>query len=263
MKLKKKYRIIERPAYFRKDLTLENQYSYYLYNSKSFFIKYYAYLPLVYSLKNVLFSEHSRILDIGCADGPFLPTLNYYARSIVANDINEEYIMESKNLIDNKLKKSKKINLACSDGQALPFRESKFDLIFCLEVLEHVKNPDRFIKEIFRVLRKHGTLICTLPVEIGFSLLIRTFIGKIVNFKRPDYSLKQLIQNVLLKRPEARPEYIGHREYGGETGHKNFDWRVIKQKIKLYFKIVGIKFIPINFLKDINPIVLIKAIKNN
>ena len=130
MKLAEKYRIIRVPADDSNDESLKDQYSCYLYNSKSFLIRYYAYLPFVFSLKYIRFSEHSRILDIGCADGPFLPTLNHYARSIVANDINEEFIRESKNLIDNKLKDVKKINLACSDGQALPFRDNKFDLVF-------------------------------------------------------------------------------------------------------------------------------------
>lgn len=261
MKLQEKYRIIKVPADVSNDKSLKDQYSCYLYNSKSFLIRYYAYLPFVYSLKYIRFSKHSRILDIGCADGPFLPTLNQYARSIVANDINEEFIIESKKLVINK--NLKKINLACSDGQALPFRDSKFDIVFCLEVLEHVKNPNQFIKEVFRVLRSNGILICTLPVEIGISLLIRTLIGKLVNFKRPKYSLKELIRIVILKRPKIRPEYIGYKEYARETGHKNFDWRVIKQKIGLRFKILRTKFVPINLLKDINPIVLIKAIKNN
>ncbi|MFX0082911.1 MAG: class I SAM-dependent methyltransferase [Candidatus Hodarchaeota archaeon] len=263
MKLREKYRIIRVPADGSNDESLKDQYSCYLYNSKSFLIRYYAYLPFVFSLKYIRFSEHSRVLDIGCADGPFLPTLNQYARSIVANDINEEFIRESKNLVDNKLKNVKKINLACSDGQALPFRDNKFDLVFCLEVLEHVKNPDQFINEVFRVLRRNGILICTLPVEIGISLLIRTMIGKMVNFKRPKYGLKELIRIIILKRPKIRPEYIGHKEYARETGHKNFDWRVIKRKIGLRFKIIRTRFVPINFLKDINPIVLIKAIKNS
>jgi 2-polyprenyl-3-methyl-5-hydroxy-6-metoxy-1,4-benzoquinol methylase len=263
MKTQEKYRIIRVPAEDNNDESSKDQYSCYLYNSKSFLIRYYAYLPFIFSLKYIKFSEHSRILDIGCADGPFLPTLNYYARSIVANDINEEFIKESKNLVDNKLKNVKKINLACSDGQALPFRDNKFDLVFCLEVLEHVKNPDQFINEVFRVLRRNGVLICTLPVEIGISLLIRTLIGKMVNFKRPKYSLKELIRIVIFKRPKIRPEYIGHKEYSRETGHKNFDWRVIKQKISLRFKIIRTRYVPINPLKDINPIVLIKAIKNS
>ncbi len=253
MKLKSKYRIIKRPNLFSNNLPVEKRYSLHLYSSKSIFIRYYAYLPFVYSLKHIKFSESSRILDIGCADGPFLPTLSYYARSTVATDIDGDRVREAKNLIDYRLKKSKRLNLLCSDGHVLPFKDNKFDIIFCLEVMEHVMNPDQVLRELLRVLKKNGMLICTIPIEIGLSLLIRNIIGKIAHFQRPEYNLKQMIQRVFLKK--------GTREYKGEIGHKNFDWRVIKHNIKLHFKILKIKFIPINFLKDINPIVLIKAVK--
>jgi 2-polyprenyl-3-methyl-5-hydroxy-6-metoxy-1,4-benzoquinol methylase len=253
MNLRSKYRIIERPKFVKKNSTIEKRFTQHLYDSKSFLIRYYAYLPFIHSLKYITFSEYSRILDIGCSDGPFLPTLNYYAKSILANDILENRVREAKNLIDFNLNKSKKINLMCSDGQYLPFKDNNFDLIFCLEVLEHIVRPDQFIRELLRVLKKNGTLICTLPIESGLSLLIRNFIGKIAHFTRPNYTLKQYLQRVLLKK--------GGREYKGEIGHKNFDWREIKKNLKLHFKILKMKFIPINFLKDINPIVLIKAVK--
>ena len=253
MNIKSKYRIIERPIFFDKNLSVEKRYSLHLYGSKSFFIRYYAYLPFIYSLKYITFSENSRILDIGCADGPFLPTLNYYAKSIIANDIISDRVREAKNLVDYKLNKTKKINLICSDGQNLPFKENNFDIVFCLEVLEHIIRPDQFLRELLRVLKKNGTLICTLPIEIGLSLLIRNLIGKISHFQRPTYNLKQYFQRIFLKK--------GDREYLGEIGHKNFDWRVIKKNLNLHFKILKRKFIPINFLRDINPIVLIKAVK--
>ena len=253
MNLKSKYRIIERPKFVKRNSTIEKRYTQHLYGSKSFLIKYYAFLPLIHSLKHITFSDNSRILDIGCSDGPFLPTLNYYAKSIIANDILENRVREAKNLVDFNLNESKKISLICSDGQYLPFKENNFDIIFCLEVLEHIVKPDQFLRELLRVLKKNGTLICTLPIEIGLSLLIRNLIGKISHFQRPTYNLKQYFQRIFLKK--------GDREYLGEIGHKNFDWRVIKKNLNLHFKILKRKFIPINFLRDINPIVLIKAVK--
>ena len=100
MNLKSKYRIIERPKFVKKNSDIEKRYTQHLYGSKSFLIKYYAFLPLIHSLKHITFSDNSRILDIGCSDGPFLPTLNYYAKSIIANDILENRVREAKNLIE-------------------------------------------------------------------------------------------------------------------------------------------------------------------
>ena len=231
---------------------VESKSSYHFYNSKSFFIRYYAYLPFIYSLKKAEFNDSSQILDIGCSDGPFLPTLNYYAKKIIAIDISEELIEKSKKLTDTMLSNSKKINLMASDGLALPFRDECFNIVFCLEVLEHVKNPGKVIEEVFRILRKSGVFICTIPVEIGPSLLIREIIGKITKFNRPHYSKKELIRNTLFKKPGRRTS---------EMSHKNFDWRLIKKEMKRVFKKIKIEFIPIKILKDFNPLVLIKSIK--
>jgi len=230
----------------------ETKSSYSLYHSNSFIIRYYAYLPFIFSLKKVDFNKHLQVLDMGCSDGPFLPTLNMYAKKIIAMDIDIDLVRKSKNLIKNKLSNSNKINLMTSDGLKLPFRNEHFDLIFCLEVLEHVKNSRKVIEEIYRILKKNGELICTIPVEIGPSLFIREVLGKIIKFNRPYYTAKELIQNAFLKKPAPRTL---------EMGHKNFDWRLIKNEVKQVFGKIKAEFIPIKILRDFNPIFLIKAIK--
>ena len=139
-----------------------------------------------------------------------------------------------------------------SDGLALPFRNESFNTIFCLEVLEHVKEPSIAIEEIFRILKKKGSFIGTIPVEIGPSLLVREIIGRITKFHRPPYTKKELIQSALLKKPGPRTL---------ENPHKNFDWRIVIKEIKRLINRIELEFIPINLLRDFNPIVLIKAIK--
>jgi ubiquinone/menaquinone biosynthesis C-methylase UbiE len=261
MKSKKKPRIIKRPAYISNALPKEHQYSNYLYNSESSLIRLYAYLPLIFTIRNLNSLKNDCVLDLGCADGPFLPTLNYNVKTTIALDINNDYLKESKNLIDNRLSNFKKISLICSDGQNLPFKDSLFDKIFALEVLEHLMTPKKAVEEIHRVLKKDGIFICSLPIEVGFPLLFRNLIGKIFKYERPRYSLKQLLRNIFLKNPQERPEYKGYREYMGEKGHKNFNWRKIQYEIKKSFTSVKIKYFPISFLKGVNPFILIKANK--
>jgi len=256
-----KPKIIKRPAYYSSFSTLENQYSFYLYNSESFFIRLYAYLPFIFSLNKLKLSKNNRFLDLGCADGPLLPTLHYNTKCSIAVDINKDHIRESQYLIKYKLNNSKNIYVLQSDGHNLPFRDNFFDFIFGFEVLEHVRHPNSVIDEIFRVLKNGGIFICTLPVELGPSLLIRTLLGKILQYKRPSYNLKQLLNSIFLKRLGERPKYIGYKENIGELGHINFDWRILFRDIKKSFKYVRKKYLPINFLKGFNPIVLIKAIK--
>ncbi len=261
MEFKNRKRVIKRPAYDSNRTCLNNQYSNYLYNSKSAFIRLYAYLPFIFALKTINKLNDLCVLDIGCADGPFLPTLNYNINKIFAVDINNNYLIESKSLIKNNLRNSRRINLFCLDAHNFPFIDSKFDLIFCLEVLEHVKDPIIMIKEIFRILKKNGMVICTLPIEIGIPLLIRNLVGKIFKYNRPRYTTKEFLRNIFLKKTGVRPEYIGFKEFMGDLGHKNFDWRFIEKNLRKYFKKVEIKYFPIKILRGLNPFVLIKAIK--
>jgi SAM-dependent methyltransferase len=48
-------------------------------------------------------------------------------------------------------------------GEALPFIDESFDSVFSLAVLEHVKDPFQCAKEIVRVLKRGGELMCCVP----------------------------------------------------------------------------------------------------
>ncbi len=55
-----------------------------------------------------------------------------------------------------------KVDIRC-DGQNLPFRDNLFDTIICIDVIEHVPNPQQMIKELVRVLKPGGILILSTP----------------------------------------------------------------------------------------------------
>ena len=46
----------------------------------------------------------------------------------------------------------------------LPFRNNQYDLIFCNHVLEHIPNDLKAMTELYRVLKKGGTLIAQVPI---------------------------------------------------------------------------------------------------
>jgi ubiquinone/menaquinone biosynthesis C-methylase UbiE len=50
-----------------------------------------------------------------------------------------------------------------SQGENLPFKSEIFDLVYSNQVIEHVKDPEKCISEIFRVLKKDGILYIRAP----------------------------------------------------------------------------------------------------
>jgi len=60
-------------------------------------------------------------------------------------------------------------------GEALPYKDASFDVVFCCDVLEHVRDLPKVISEISRVLKPGAAFV--------FDTLNRTFISKLVAIK--------------------------------------------------------------------------------
>lgn len=105
-----------------------------------------------------------KILDAGCGYGELLveiakscPDSHLYGVDLV--DIRIKEVSE----------KSGKIAIKKGDIQEkIPFEDNYFDLVFCTETLEHLKNPDHCLQEIIRVLKKTGFMVLTVPNGTGF-----------------------------------------------------------------------------------------------
>jgi SAM-dependent methyltransferase len=54
------------------------------------------------------------------------------------------------------------------DIQHLSFADAQFDLMICLEVLEHVRDPFAASREMVRVLKNNGKLLLTVPFIAGY-----------------------------------------------------------------------------------------------
>jgi len=107
-----------------------------------------------------LFMTHVRssdeCLDVGCGDGGTSGVwLSEHADSYVGVDIAESAL---------RLARERGLDVRpISDGSDLPFPDGSFDFAVCVEVLEHLFEPQAILAEIRRVLRRNGRLIVTVP----------------------------------------------------------------------------------------------------
>jgi len=93
------------------------------------------------------------ILDLGCGMGGLATALALAGAEVQATDFNEQYCNITRLRGMRYDLNLSPINAA---GEALPFRDGSFDAILCLDVLEHVRDPEVLLAEISRCLKPGG-----------------------------------------------------------------------------------------------------------
>jgi len=91
-------------------------------------------------------------LDVGSGDCPWR---GWLSSSVTYTGIDVE------NSYDFGMRKS--ADVIYYDGKRIPFNDSAFDNVLCIEVLEHTCDPQLLLSEINRVLRKNGAVLLTVP----------------------------------------------------------------------------------------------------
>jgi len=109
-------------------------------------------------IKKILqgYSRNSVILEIGCSGGPLLEILKEMGFSdVLGIDISEESIRHCK------MKGLK--NTQVMDGSKTNYDNAKFDIIIASDILEHIDQEKRALKEWKRILKKNGKLLVFVP----------------------------------------------------------------------------------------------------
>ena len=98
----------------------------------------------------------SSILDVGCGNGwvakEFLPR----NKQVCSLDIS----VTNPSSVRKRYPSEKHFGVA-ADSFHLPFNNNTFDCVIASEIIEHIFDPAGFIKELFRVVKKGGSLIIT------------------------------------------------------------------------------------------------------
>lgn len=101
-----------------------------------------------------------KIVDLGCGTGYYLFLLSNLPVSLnlTGFDSDKNSLSEAAESLRNK-----KIKFYVGDLHKIPFKSSSFDKAIMSEVLEHVSDDEKVLKEVFRILKPEGTLVISTP----------------------------------------------------------------------------------------------------
>jgi len=112
-------------------------------------------------IKKYINLDNKYLLDIGCGNGAQTFEFLNYVQKCVAIDVE---IKRLQTFQDKLLKENiKNCEIKQMDASNLQFPDETFDVITCIETLEHVSDQKKALKEMYRVLKNNGGLILSVP----------------------------------------------------------------------------------------------------
>ena len=147
-----------------------------LFESKNPILRKLEVMRLKKMIKLSNIKPGQKLLDLGCGEGYFISLLPNNIE-IVGLDISKIALKRAKKI----LKSKNNITLQFGNALSTGLSDKSFDIITCSEVLEHVPEPKKIIKEIFRLLKDDGTAVISVPDENRIKLIMR-----IIKFFRID-----------------------------------------------------------------------------
>jgi ubiquinone/menaquinone biosynthesis C-methylase UbiE len=106
--------------------------------------------------------SNSKILDIGCGHGDFMKPV-YQKTDFTFGIDPDKRSLDKNQIIKNKFS---------GTVESLPFPDNFFDLAVSAFVLEHLENPTKAFKEIYRVLKPGGKAIFLTPNVWNYNVWI-------------------------------------------------------------------------------------------
>jgi len=148
-----------------------------------------------------------KVLDLGCGTGDSFDLFKTYNPGI------DWYGLDIENSPEVLSRTRKDANFYKYDGVNIPFDDNKFDMVFSIQVFEHIRYPDQLLPEVARVLKNGGCFVGSLSslepyhsyslfnyTPYGFMKLLQSA-GFKVNELRPSIDSFTLIVRRLLNRP--------------------------------------------------------------
>lgn len=115
-------------------------------------------------------SQDSRVLDLGCGRGGVVELFWHDVSLAAGLDPDVPSLTEHR---------ASGMPVIRGVGENLPFVDESFDLVVCLWVLEHLKDPQAMLREVRRVLRPGGHFVFLTP-NLRNPLMVANRMGRLL-----------------------------------------------------------------------------------
>jgi ubiquinone/menaquinone biosynthesis C-methylase UbiE len=114
-----------------------------------------------------------KVLDFGCGPGSFLCAAAPFCKEIVGVDISKKFTERSQAMIQSfQLPHAKTVHI---QPDQLPFENDSFDALLMVDIIHHLEDAEKSLKEVFRVLRPKGRVLIYEPNKLNPLIYVMHF----------------------------------------------------------------------------------------
>jgi SAM-dependent methyltransferase len=148
-------------------------------------IEAYVKPKIEYLNRFVAFNQNMSLLDVGCGNGVF----TYYFKQLCGfvSGLGDSRNMLAENPCQNVIQ---------STAEDLPFRDASFDVVFEANLLHHVQDRVKVVREMARVSRRWVILIEPNrynPLMLGFGLAVRAERGLLTSTRKTNLAILHVV----------------------------------------------------------------------
>jgi 2-polyprenyl-3-methyl-5-hydroxy-6-metoxy-1,4-benzoquinol methylase len=112
-----------------------------------------------------------RVLDVGCSSGYLAERLQARGNVVVGIDLDEQAAEHARRFCEA-------VHVGDVETMDLPFEPATFDAVLCGDVIEHLRDPRRFLQRIRPLLKPDGRLVLSTPNVANWAMRLGLLFGR-------------------------------------------------------------------------------------
>lgn len=179
-----------------------------------------------------------RVLDYGCGDGTFLSMLASSAplEEGVGAEVDARIVEDCR----QRLSPHGALRFFSTGELDAPEHAGRYDLVVCMEVLEHVADRGALIRRLARLTAPQGALLVSVPVETGLPLLVKQAARRVAGWRgigdypgTSSYTPRELLRGLFAGRRQHLARPVFHTPDGRAFhDHKGFNWMLLRDELR-------------------------------